>query len=125
MSQIIERFASAIEVLLGDGPVKNRLAAAYSAHLEDLRQVELQIPGKSQLSELHAAMHSVAPAGRLSPVTASVQKMSPAEASGHARTILRLYAELLAADYATRSAAEAPLDPGEQRTPRFLASARR
>jgi hypothetical protein len=125
MSQIVERFESAIAVLLGDGPVKNRLATAYTTHLADLRQVELQVPGNDAWSELHAAMHSVVPAGRLSPVTASVQKMSPAEASGHARTILRLYSELLAAEHAARAAVDAPLEPAGKRTPRFLASGRR
>jgi hypothetical protein len=125
MSQIVERFAEAIQTLLGDGPVKSRLGAAYADHLEDLEQVELPIPGKALLSELHAAMHSVVPVGRLSPVTASIQKMSPAEASRHARTILLLYAELLAMEHSARAPLESPPEPAAERPPRFLAGGRR
>jgi len=125
MSQIVERFEAATQTLLGDGPVKNRLGAAYSAYLEDLRQVELPIAGMAEFSALHVAMHSAGPVGRLSPVAASIQKMSPAEASSHARTILRLYTELLAMEQGARPPVEAVLGQAEERTPRFLASARR
>jgi hypothetical protein len=128
MSQIVERFEAAIQTLLGDGPVKGRLGAAYSAYLEDLRQVELPIPGHAALDELHAAMHVVAPVGSISPVTASIQKMSPAEASAHARTILRLYTELLAMEQGARAiAGQLPAeleDAALARAPRFLVGGR-
>jgi hypothetical protein len=55
-------------------------------------------------------MHSVVPAGRLSPVTASVQKMSSAEAASHARTILDIYTELLAIEQGAR----APVEPASE-----------
>jgi hypothetical protein len=125
MSQIVERFEAAMQTLLGDGPVKTRLGAAYSACLEDLRQVELPIPGHGALDLLHAAMHSVVPAGHNSPVTASIQKMSTAEASGHARTILRLYTELLAMEQTARAPVEETLEESAGRTPRFLVGGRR
>jgi hypothetical protein len=125
MSQIVDRFEAATHTLLGDGPVKNRLGSAYSAYLEDLEQVELPIPGMSEFSELHAAMHSAGPVGRLSPVAASIQKMSAAEAAAHARTILRLYTELLAMEQGARPAVEAGIEDAEERLPRFLAGGRR
>ena len=46
MSQIVERFEAAVQALVGDGPVKNRLRAAYTEYLEDLQQVDLPIQGK-------------------------------------------------------------------------------
>ncbi len=125
MSQILERFGAAIEALLGDGPVKNRLGAAYSSYLEDLEHVDLPIPGMGAFSELHAAMHSAGPVGRLSPVAASIQKMSAAEAAAHACTILRLYTQLLAMEQNARPPLEAVMDEAAQRAPRFLGGARR
>lgn len=135
MSQIVERFASAVKTLVGEGPVKNRLTLAYSEYLEDLQQVDLSIPGKGEFGDLHAAMHSVAPVGRNSPVTASIQKMSPGEAWWHARTIVRLYTELLAAEWSAREPAareagarpstDSGLEPAAQQPPRFLVGGRR
>jgi len=122
MSQIVERFAAAVQALVGDGPVKNRLTTAYSAYLEDLQQVELPIAGKRDFGDLHAALHSVAPVGKVDGVTASVQKMSPREAGWHARTIVRLYAELLAMEQGAKPA-ESALKPAPDEPPRFLARA--
>jgi hypothetical protein len=78
-----------------------------------------------QFSELHAAMHSVAPAGKNSRVTASIQKMSSAEATSHARTILRLYLELAALEQSVRAPAEFAVEKGTERPPRFLVGGRR
>lgn len=125
MSQIVERFEAAMQTLLGDGPVKSRLGAAYSAYIAGLEHVDLPIPGMGDLSKLHAAMHSAGPVGRLSPVAASIQKMSAAEASAHACTILRLYTQLLAMEQGARPPIEVVVEPAEQRSPRFLSGARR
>jgi hypothetical protein len=125
MSQIVERFAAAVQVLVGEGPVKNRLTSAYSEYLEDLQQVDLPIAGKGVFSELHRALHSASPVGKVDCVRASIQKMSPVEAWWHARTIVRLYTELLAMEHGARTQPEAALKPtgteaaGEP--PRFLA----
>jgi hypothetical protein len=97
MSNIVERFEAAVEVLIADGPVKQRLAKAYSDHLEDLRELELPIESSDAFSDLHAALHRVSPVGQEGPVKASVQKMSVLEAGWHAKTIFMLYGELLAA----------------------------
>ena len=47
--------------------------------------------------ELQAALSRIAPVGNESRVRASVQKMSPDEAAGHAATIVKLYVELMTA----------------------------
>ena len=95
MSPLLERFEGAVQALIGDGPVKLRLVRAYTAHLEDVRDIELPVSAGAALNELHAALHRVAPSGNETPVKASVQKMSTDEAAWHAGTILRLYVELL------------------------------
>jgi hypothetical protein len=125
MSRILERFEAAIHTLLCDGPVKARLATAYAEHLEDLAHVELPMQGMERLGQLHAAMHSVVPAGRLSPVTASVQKMSAAEAAAHARTILDLYTGLLAMEQGTRAPTEPAGEPVAGLPRRFPTGLRR
>jgi hypothetical protein len=59
--------------------------------------------------------------GNIGCVRASVQKMSPAEAWWHARTIVRLYVEVLAMERGVRAEAESALEPAFEETPRFLA----
>jgi hypothetical protein len=123
MSQIVERFAAAVQALVGEGPVKSRLTAAYTEYLEDLQQVDLPVAGKREFGELHTALHSVAPVGNVDCVKASIQKMSPTEAWWHARTIVRLYTELLAMEQSTpRPLAEDVPRAAEAPAPRFLVS---
>ena len=50
---------------------------------------------RREFGELQAAMSRVAPVGNETRVRASVQKMSPHEAAGHAATIVKLYVELM------------------------------
>jgi len=90
-----QRFAAAVETLVGDGPVKQRLANAYSVHLADIAEANLPPGLRREFGELQAAINRVAPAGSESRVRASVQKMSSAEAAGHAATIVKLYVELM------------------------------
>jgi hypothetical protein len=120
MSQIVERFEAAVQALVGDGPIKDRLQAAYTGHLEDLQQVDLPISGNVQFGELHSALHRMPAVGSVGCVRASVQKMSPGEAWRHARTIVRLYVEVLAMERAVRAEAEAALVPEFEEPPRFL-----
>ncbi len=121
MSQIVERFEAAVQALVGDGPVKNRLRTAYAEYLEDLQQVDLPIKGKVEFIELHCALHRVAPIGKTDCVKASIQKMSPAEAWWHAQTIVRLYAEVLAMERRVRVEAESVLELADEAPPHLLA----
>jgi hypothetical protein len=125
MSQIVERFASAVQTLVGDGPVKDRLTLAYCEYLEDLQQIELPIRGKSEFSRLHSALHSVAPVGKIDRVRASVRKMSPGEAGWHAQTIVRLYGELLALGRSVRPPAETLSEQPADLPPGLLTARRR
>lgn len=102
--------------------MKSRLMTAYTEFLEDLQQVELPVAGKQAFSELHSVLHRSAAVGNIDSVRASVQKMSSQEAARYARTIVRLYAELLAAEHGARAQAEHPLKVAEVAPPRYLAS---
>jgi hypothetical protein len=121
MSLIVERFEAAVQTLVAEGPVKNRLRSAYTEYLEDLQQVDLPIESNVELGELHSAMHRVAPMGKFGCVEASVAKMSPTEAWWHAQTIVRLYTEVLAMERGASKEADAALAPAVAAPPRFLA----
>jgi hypothetical protein len=95
MSLLAQHFAEAVQVLIGDGPVKQRLAAAYAQHLADLNEAELPAGLRRDFADLQAAMNRITPAGSESRARASAQKMASAEAVGHAATIVRLYLELM------------------------------
>jgi hypothetical protein len=93
--QFVQRFAAAVDILVGDGPVKQRLASAYAAHLVDVTEGNLPPGVRREFAELEKALTRVAPAGTETRVRASVQKMAPPEAARHAATIVKLYVELL------------------------------
>ena len=91
MSELTMRLEAAVHALMDDGPIKRRLVTAYVNSLEDLTPVMLPSEASETFMQLQEALNVVDPAGRASRVQASVQKMSQADASAHARTILELY----------------------------------
>ena len=95
MSPFAERFAAAVQTLIGDGPIKHRLATAYTLHLADVTDADLPPALRRDFGDLQAAINRVAPVGKETRVRASVQKMSPSEAASHAATIVKLYVELM------------------------------
>ena len=95
MSYLAERFEAAVSVLVAEGPIKQRLTAAYSEHLDDLESSELPTGLRPAFSELHTALHRVRPIGREPSVKATIRKMSSVEAGTHASTIVMLFAELV------------------------------
>jgi len=95
VSPLAQRLAEAIRTLIGDGPIKQRLIRAYAANLEDLADSEFPAALRRDFGELQAALNRITPVGNETRVRASVQKMSPHEATTHAATILKLYVELL------------------------------
>jgi hypothetical protein len=97
MTYLAEKFEAAVRRLVGDGPVKQRLGQAYAEHLDDLRESDMPGTLHGPYAELDAAMHRSPPVGKESSIKITVQKMSFAEATAHAETIVRLYAEVLQA----------------------------
>ena len=86
MSYLTERFEAAVYVLVAEGPIKQRLAAAYSEHLDDLESSELPAKLRPAFSALHTALQRVPPIGREASVTATIRKMSPEEAGDQAHS---------------------------------------
>ncbi len=96
MPYLAERFEAAVSALVSEGSVKDRLAAAYSEHLDDLESKELPKALRSRFETLHSALHTVTPIGKEHCVRATIRKMSRIQAGDHARTILAIYTELTA-----------------------------
>ena len=55
MSYLTERFEAAVSVLVAEGPIKQRLAAAYSEPLDELESYEIQAKLRTAISALHTA----------------------------------------------------------------------
>lgn len=117
MCPFSQRFAAAVQALIGDGPVKQRLAEAFAEHLADLTDAEIPAPIRREFGELQEAMSRTTPVGSETRVRASVRKMSPDEAANHAATIVKLYVELMnGAERAEPLKVVAP----SRKPPRFL-----
>lgn len=121
MSYLSERFEVAIFALVGEGPIKQRLAEAYIEHLGDLDSREFPSDLRQDFSALYDALHRVNPGGKDSCVRASIRKMSTVEADVHAEMIVKLYSELL-----RNGRVNSPLSVVSKKEdkplPRFLAS---
>lgn len=117
MSPLAQRLGDAVHVLVGDGPVKLRLVAAYQGQLHDLAEAEFPPGLRREFADLQAAMTRIAPVGSESRVRASVQKMSPDEAASHAAAIVKLYVELM---NGVERAEPLKVVPPPKKPPRFL-----
>ncbi|MDH3417901.1 MAG: hypothetical protein OEQ25_05540 [Gammaproteobacteria bacterium] len=118
MSYLAERFQAAVTVLVGDGAIKERLAAAYVENLDDLEDTEFPATLRQAFSDLELALHAEHPIGREPCVRATVRKMSSNEARAHANTIVMLYAELVR--HSDRAEPLRVVPSGRKKPPKFL-----
>jgi hypothetical protein len=89
-------FQAAMQVLVGAGPVKQRLVDAYRHHLASLREHELPDNVRDRFVALRAAMHEAPATGGLTAPEASVRKMSEKDAATHAVGLLEMFTVLSA-----------------------------
>jgi len=116
-----ERFRDAAVVLAGGGPVKQRLLQAYQEHLADLIPDDLPRELRGPFSTLTTALQASQRTGSLDAVSASVRKMSEAEASRHSQAIVRMFSSLQeSALSAARPAALLRAVPDDDPIPAFL-----
>jgi hypothetical protein len=87
-----ERFRDAVLVLAGSGPIKQRLMGAYQGYLRDLDPEDLPRDLRGPYASLASALQSSKRTGSLDEVSASVLKMSEADAARHAQTIVHMFA---------------------------------
>lgn len=118
MTYLAERFQAAVNALVGDGPVKQRLAAAYVENLDDLENTEFPADLRETFADLQLALHTERPVGREPCVRATVRKMSSRQARAHAGTIVMLYAELVR--HGQRAEPLRVVDSPAKKAPKFL-----
>ena len=118
----LERFRDAALVLAGSGSVKQRLAQAFHGHLGTLAVDDLPRELRERYSTLAAALHSTKRTGTLDSVSASILKMSEAQACEHAQAIVLMFGSLheAAPVVASRPATLLRAVPDEQEIPAFL-----
>ncbi len=94
MTDPVNRFYAAIAVLAGHGHIKQRLIRAYEENLDAIDEDELPVSVRQAYSDLRQSMYRVAPLKGESPISASVRKMSPTDASDCASQVVELFREL-------------------------------
>ena len=97
MAALWDELHAATQVLVGAGPVKQRLIDAWRTHLASLREHDLPDPLREPFSALKSAMHEAHATGGLSAPEASVRKMSERDAAAFSAGILEMFTLLLAA----------------------------
>ncbi|HET9692813.1 MAG TPA: hypothetical protein VFP48_00395 [Steroidobacteraceae bacterium] len=96
MAALWEVFDGAVRILVGAGPVKQRLIDAWRDHLAPLHEKDLPEALRSSLTAVRTAMHAAHATGGMTAPEASVRKMSDKDAAEHAVRILEMYAQLCA-----------------------------
>lgn len=96
MAAVWDVFHEATLVLVGAGPVKQRLIEAYRDHLAAIRDQDVPEPLRARLSALRTAMHAAHASGGMTAPEVSVRKMSEQDASTHAASILEMFTALSA-----------------------------
>jgi len=94
MAAVWDVLHEAALVLVGVGPVKQRLIEAWRDHLAALREQDAPESLRATLAALRAAMHSAPATGGMTAPEVSVRKMSEQEAAAHAASILDMFALL-------------------------------
>jgi|GEM_PF-406793 hypothetical protein len=133
MAAVWNMFDGAVRVLVGVGPIKQRLIEAWRDHLATLQEKDVPEALRPRLATLRHAMNMSRPTGGLSVAEVSVRKMSEKEAADHAVRILEIYGQLDASDADTtaspklRVVAQSPeredFDDGLDDLPAFLSRA--
>lgn len=98
MTENWEHLLRAAWVLVGPGPVKQRLCDAYLQHVQQVDVGSLPRELQVDYTALSGAMHSARAAGGLCEVEATVRKMSEAEAGSLALRVLAMYVSLAGGD---------------------------
>lgn len=94
MAALWDVFDGAVRILVGAGPVKQRLIDAWRDHLAPLHEKDVPEALRSRLTAVRAAMHVAHATGGMTAPEVSVRKMSDKDAAEHAVRILEMYAQL-------------------------------
>ena len=93
MTDLNGRLEAAALSLTGQGPIKERLSAAYCTYLQDIPPTELPALG-DEFGQMIQALHRAEALPGDDIVRASVRKLSNKEACYYAELVVRLYGTL-------------------------------
>jgi hypothetical protein len=93
MTDLNGRLEAAVLSLAGQGPIKDRLSAAYCTYLQDISASELPALG-AEFGAMIEALHRAEALPGEDVVRASVRKLSNQEACSYAGLVVRLYGTL-------------------------------
>jgi hypothetical protein len=94
MNDVLDQLHQAMVKLSQSGPIKDRLADAYTTFLSNIDASDIPERYRSEFIELHTALNRERPLPRESVVRASVRKMSSEEADRHAALVVHAFAAL-------------------------------
>jgi hypothetical protein len=129
MPVIWDNFERAVQVLVGPGPLKQRLIDAYLGHLSLVKPVDIPEPASTAFTALIEALKCARPTGGLSCAEVAVRKMSELEAARHAQGIVECFVALSWLRVAEADAPTAPprlrvvSDSDGEEVPSFLSRA--
>jgi hypothetical protein len=105
-----EKFYNAVRALvLGEGPIKERLGNAFLLHLSRLELDQLPENKREEFQEIYREMTSAEMVGNVGKVAASVAAMSQQRASEIAGGIFQIFLDIHEADM--RESPEGNADP--------------
>jgi hypothetical protein len=93
MTDLNGRLEAAVLSLAGQGPIKERLSAAYCTYLQDIPEADLPALG-AEFGQMIQALHRAEALPGDDVVRASVRKLSNREACDYAELLVRLYGAL-------------------------------
>ena len=112
MSNLVDRFMTAVSVMSGNGNIKQRLIQAYEDHLQGMECEDLPVPARQPYADLRAMLHSVSPLNGEGAVRATVRKMSANDADQCSRLMVRLLVEVV--KHSDSGQRRLPLQPEER-----------
>jgi hypothetical protein len=115
-----DRFRDASVVLAGGGSIKQRLTDAYQNFLCNVSPDELPRDLRPPFVAFLSALQSAPKTGTLDAVSASVRKMSEADAASHSQAIVRIFAGLQEPAAANRTAVLRAVPSPDDEIPAFL-----
>ena len=108
MNDVLDQLQQATVKLSQGGPIKDRLADAYTIYLSNIDASDIPERYRAEFVELHAALNRERPLPRESVVRASVRKMSNDDADRYAALVVQAFAALARGGAGGRARGRAP-----------------
>lgn len=95
MTNLVDKFLTAVSVMAGNGHIKQRLIQSYEDNLQAIECDDLPLAARQPYADLRAMLQSVSPLNGEGAVRATVRKMSANDADECARLMVQLFAEVI------------------------------